>query len=451
MHRKTWHRRVLSLLAPLVGALVLLAIPATALGSIRLGAYTPYAPAEGKVLDEYTQMVGRKPDIVMFYRDFVVPLMTDQQMANLKARQEVPMITWEPDQPGSGFPVADLSGIASGQYDTYIRQAAQRAKEYSSEVMIRFAHEMNISAMPWGPGKEGNVGSTYIEAWRHIVSIFRQEGATNVKWVWSPNVDWGGVPFAQYFPGDSWVDYVALDGYNWGTVGTEAWQSMSRLFAASYATLTQMSSKPVIISETSSGEVGGSKAAWIREGFLHTIPENFPRVYAVIWFNAVAEEDWRINTSPSALEAYREVVANSLYGGTAPAPAPIAAEQPESSEIQSVTVNPPTVPSGKPRGKRQKVVYRVSRRAPVRITLRKVNGRALSKIGLVMEVRKPRRRGTVSVSRLMRGRVLGAGTYVVTATVTNPSAGPSRSRQTRFKILPSGEPQEAVGTARSAS
>jgi len=447
VHGKKWNARLLAFLASLVGALILFGTPATALGSIRLGAYTPYAPANGNVLDEYTQMVGRKPDIVSFYKDFFVPLMTDQQMANLNARGEVPMITWEPDQPTSGFPAANLADIASGRYDTNIREAAQLVKGYRSEVMIRFAHEMNISASLWGPGKDGNVGSTYVEAWRHIVSLFQQEGVTNAKWVWSPNVDWGGVPFGQYFPGDSWVDYVALDGYNWGTVGTEVWQNMSHLFGPSYATLTQMSSKPVIIAETSSGEVGGSKAAWIREGFLHTIPENFPRVNAVIWFNAVAEEDWRINTSPSALEAYREVVANSLYGGTAPAPGPAG----EGSEVRSVTVTPSTVPSGKHHVKRQRVVYRVSRRAPVRITLRRLAGGSRSKASLVMEVRRPRRTGRVSVSRLMRGQTPRPGTYLVTASAMDEHAGPSRPRHTRFKILPSGGPEEALTVARVAS
>ncbi len=400
MYGRKRNPRLLTLLVSLVGALTLLAAPAHA--SIRLGAYTPYAPANGNVLDEYTAMVGRKPDIVSFYKDFFVPLM----------------------------------------------KAAQLVKEYQSEVMIRFAHEMNISASLWGPGKDGNVGSTYVEAWRHIVSIFRQEGVTNAKWVWSPNVDWGGVPFGQYFPGDSWIDYVALDGYNWGTVGTEVWQNMSHLFGPSYATLTQMSSKPVIIAETSSGETGGSKAAWIREGFLHTIPESFPRVYAVIWFNAVAEEDWRINTSPSALEAYREVVGNSLYGGTAPAPAPV---QTESSEVQSVTVTPSTIPSGKHHGKRQKVVYRVSHRAPVRISVRKLTGTSSSRARLVMEVRRPRLRGTVSVSRLMRGQAPRPGTYLVTASAMDEHAGPSRPRHTRFKILPSGGPEGALAGAHIAS
>ena len=77
--------------------------------------------------------------------------------------------------------------------------------------MIRFGHEMNGDWYGWS-----GQPAAYVAAWRHVVSVFRGEGAANVKWVWSPNVDNGDYPFARYFPGDSWVDYVALDGYNWG-------------------------------------------------------------------------------------------------------------------------------------------------------------------------------------------------------------------------------------------
>ena len=422
-----------------------MAAPSAALTSpIRFGAYTTGAPASASVLDEYTQMVGRKPDIVAFYKDFFMPLMSEEQIANLKAGGEVPMVTWEPDQPTSGYPAANLADIAAGRDDTQIREAAKLAKEFSSEVLIRFAHEMNISASLWGPGKDGNVGNTYVEAWRHIVSIFRQEGATNVKWVWSPNVDYGGVPFAQYFPGDEWVDYVALDGYNWGTVGTERWQSMQTLFGSSYATLTQMSAKPVIFAETSCGESGGNKAQWIREGFLHTIPQQFPRVAAVVWFNAIAEENWRIDTSPAALEAYREVVANSLYGGAEPAPAPApqaSAEGQTSGEtlaqrpvVKALRVTPSATPTKRVARSRAKVIYAVSRTAEVHLLLRRLSGRA--RYELTVKPNGNRDRGHIGLARIARGAALRPGRYRLTAVALDPAAATTaHHRHTSFRVV----------------
>ena len=193
--------------------------------------------------------------------------------------------------------------------------------------MIRFAYEMNLSpgaGIPWGGGPgavDGNTAADYIAAWRHVVGIYRADGATNAEFVWAPNIDDGGIPFNQYFPGDEWVNEVGLDGYNWGSAFESTghkWLSLGDTFASSYATLTQLSSKPVIFTETASPEIGGDKAAWIRRGFLNEIPQLFPRVTGVIWFDVQKEADWRVDSSQASLEAFREVAASSLYGGPVP-------------------------------------------------------------------------------------------------------------------------------------
>lgn len=285
------------------------AVPASASATIQLGAYTPGAPANAQALSEYASMVGRQPDIVMWYRDFPQPLLYSNEISNLRATGQAPMITWEPYE-------QSLSAIASGAYDSYLRESAQIAKSWGSRLMIRFAHEMNGTWYPWAGSSTSP--ETFIAAWRHVVSIFRAEGANNVKWVWSPNVQEGSkYPISPYFPGEEWIDYVGLDGYNWGSA-EGAWQSLREVFASSYATVTQLSSKPVIIAETSSSETGGDKAAWIRNGFMSELPQSFPLVSAVVWFNKVQEQDWRINSSQASLEAYRAVVACSLYGGSGP-------------------------------------------------------------------------------------------------------------------------------------
>ncbi len=275
---------------------------------IQLGAYVPGAPGNAHVLDDYATTVGRKPNIVNLYRDLTLPLLYPNEIANLRARGEIPMVSWDPDQNGHVIPLAD---IAAGKYDGYIRQAADLAKGLGMTVMIRFAYEMNLRSSPWAGS-----GATYISAWRHVVAVVRQQGASNVKWVWSPNVDDGRSSFTSFFPGDAWIDYAALDGYNYGSRPNESWQSLAQVFQSSYNILTQISTKPVIIAETSSNNAGGNKAAWIRTGFLSSIPQRMPRVRAVVWFDAdkPRQADWTIDSSPASLAAYRSVVASSLYG-----------------------------------------------------------------------------------------------------------------------------------------
>jgi endoglucanase len=71
--------------------------------------------------------------------------------------------------------------------------------------------------------------------------------------------------------------------------------------------------KPVIIGEMASSEVGGNKAAWITSAYLRELPARFPRLVAVVWFDEDKETDWRVNSSASALAAYRRVAASPLY------------------------------------------------------------------------------------------------------------------------------------------
>ncbi len=437
-----------------ISSIALLVGPASAAATpIKLGVYTAAegqlgAPEDARWLDNYAEMVGRKPDIVMDYSNVTDPLLTQREISNLQARGETPMVTWQLFQSGYSGPTTPLEGIATGGYDSYLHEAAALAKTLPFEVMIRFGHEMNGDWYGWS----GNPAA-YVDAWRHVVGVFRQDGATNVKWVWSPTVDYGDYAFAPYFPGDTWVDYVALDGYNWGTagVGTNRWENLHEVFASSYAKITQLSSKPVIIAETSSSEVGGSKADWIREGFLKTIPRDFPRVSAVIWFDRDAEEDWRIATSSASLAAYREVVASTLYGGNVAPPAETVVPQPVVEELEVTPVVPPT-PSPTPKKKkhrgsravrvRGKIAYRVSPGATsVRLRI-KGPGLAGRMAKRTLKISHPKSHGKLRLSSLSGGRLLRDRRYRVVAIATRGSSV-SKPRRTHFQVAP----QYGVGSA----
>lgn len=449
-----------SLFAAAAVTIAVLAGPASAFGApIKLGVYTAAqgqlgAPEDAGWLDSYAEMVGRRPDIVMDYSNVTDPLLTQREISNLQARGETPMVTWQLFQSGYSGPTIPLDQLAAGDYDSYLHKAAALAKSLPFEVMIRFGHEMNGDWYGWS----GNP-TAYVDAWRHIVSVFRQDGATNVKWVWSPTVDYGDYPFASYFPGDSWVDYVALDGYNWGTAGTgtDKWESLYEVFASSYAKITQLSSKPVIFAETSSSEAGGNKADWIREGFLKTIPQKFPRVAAVLWFDRDAEEDWRINTSSASLAAYREVVASTLYGGNVPPPAE-AEPQPVVEGLEVTAVVPSAsspVASGSSRASlkkkrkggravhvRGRVSYRVSSGVTSMKLMIKGPGLTGPAAKRTLTISHPQRRGTFRLSSLSGGRLLRDKRYRIVAVAVR-GGSVSEPRRTHFRVAP----QYGIGAA----
>jgi hypothetical protein len=281
---------------------------------IALGVTVLNAPGELSVLQNYIGLAGRAPAIVMYFRGFDEPLFYSTEERNLRLIDATPMVTWGPDIDGVGL---SLAAVAAGRYDSYLQAEARAAKRWGRLMYIRFAHEMNLQASPWGPGRNGNTPALYVAAWRRVVSVFRQEHVTNVRWVWSPNVDCQGhCRFAAYYPGNAWVDDVGLDGYNFAAAHGDPWISFTRLFGPSYALTTAISDKPVMITETAAPEVGGNKASWIKQAFLHDIPAMFPRLVAVVWWDRRDQTgDWRVNSSVASLRAWREVVASALYRG----------------------------------------------------------------------------------------------------------------------------------------
>lgn len=234
---------------------------------------------------------------------------SDCTLAN--AYGAVPMLTWEPMPSASNT----LEIIAAGTYDAYVATFAQAAKNWGNLVFLRFAHEMNGDWYPWDGYHNGEAAAPakYIAAWRRLHDIFVQAGATNVRWVWSPNNQshpgstWNAA--VNYYPGDAYVDWIGIDGYNFGQGD---WQSFEQLFAAAYATFESYG-KPLMISEfASADDLVLSKADWITDAFLQ-IRTNYQLLRIFVWFNKDKERDWRVNSSAPALAAYKTALNNSYF------------------------------------------------------------------------------------------------------------------------------------------
>jgi Glycosyl hydrolase family 26 len=295
--------------------------------TIAVGAWIPNSEGHPRQLDRFTHEIGRKPVIVSLYPKWSDRPFEGAKLNPIWSRGAVPLVTWEPwDSSGRGIP---LQSIAKGRYDGYVRRSAAEAAAWGHPILLRFAHEMNGDWYPWGR-RGRNTPQLYTHVWRHVVHLFRESDATNVEWVWSPNVNeeagpsislpliGGGsshpFPFERYYPGDRWVDWIGLDGFNWGKGG--AWQSFTEIFGNSYDSVVRFSSRPIIVSETASNERFGEKATWISSAFEKEIPR-FPRIRAVVWFDeAFSGVSARIDSSPEALQAFRSAMASPRYSMT---------------------------------------------------------------------------------------------------------------------------------------
>jgi Glycosyl hydrolase family 26 len=287
--------------------------------SVSLGAFAPSLPWGFQDIDSFSERVGQRPAIIHWFQDWVMEF-DPAYMEAAVSRGGMPLLTWEPWEFGAGLdqPAYALRKILGGRHDPYIRGWARAAARWGKPFFLRFAHEMNGAWTSWSPGLNGNTNREFVAAWRRVHGIFRQEGAANVRWVWSPVAhSEEHTPYEKLYPGDAYVDWFGISGYNWGnTRAWSRWQSFSDLFGASYRKMKSMApKKPIMIAEVGCAEQGGDKASWIRSAYLEEIPEKLPGIRAVSWFDADKENDWRVNSSPGSLEAYKAVASSTRYGG----------------------------------------------------------------------------------------------------------------------------------------
>ena len=167
--------------------------------------------------------------------------------------------------------------IARGDFDGYITRVATAIRDQEWPLAIRFAHEMNGNWYPWSEQTSGNRPGDYVRAWRHVHDIFRRVGATNVVWIWSPNIvrPVPGIDLRRLYPGDAYVDWIGLVGY----AVTE--RTAAAVFDPSLAVLARFTDKPVIITETGV-QPSDFKSAWITD-FFRWLPTR-RQVIGFIWF-----------------------------------------------------------------------------------------------------------------------------------------------------------------------
>lgn len=287
---------------------------------VALGAWIPGSWGSGAPIDAFTSLVGAAPALLLWYQDWVHnPGFNAASLDVAYDKGAAPVLTWEPWDytAGPNQPAFALKNLVAGAYDAFILQWARGAASWGKSLFLRPMHEMNGNWYPWAAGVNGNAPSDYVAAWQRVVRIFRSVGATNVRWVWSPYVVGGLVsPFETFYPGDDWVDWVALDGYNWGTTQSwSQWRALIDVFGPSYATLAQLTAKPMMIAEIGSAEQGGDKAAWITQGLLSDAPTQLPRVRFILWFDENKETDWRVNSSSTSLAAFSQVAGSPAFSG----------------------------------------------------------------------------------------------------------------------------------------
>jgi len=295
-----------------------------------VSAFTPAGTGHSlRVTSHLARLLGKAPSVVPFNLPFEgcsescnYYTFPTAQMNAVNQYGAVVMLNWASmSSPLSvSEPAFSLAAVARGDYDSYIRAFAVAARQWGHPFLLRFDWEMNGNWFPWAEGANGNTPGSYVAAWRHVHDIFASVGATNANWVWCPNVDWQHqfIDLHELYPGNSYVDWTCMDGYNFGSLGgstpSEGWMTFNQIFSSTYSEIASIApSKPMIIGETASTAHGGDKAAWITDMF-NQIATGYPLLRGLIWFDAAqGNDDWYLETDHPALNAFTAGITNPSY------------------------------------------------------------------------------------------------------------------------------------------
>jgi hypothetical protein len=260
-----------------------------------LGVYETGPPGTYQPVADFTDMAGKQPNLVGYYSGWWESFQTSFA-EKVHSHGAATIMQWDPT-------LASVSRIASGGYDGYLRSFADSVRNFGQPVVIGFGHEMNAYWYSWGYGHLP--AATFVAAWRHIVTLFRDQHANNVTWLWTLQADEPGTgPIAAWWPGSQYVTWVGIDGYYYRPSET-----FFSIFGQTIAQVRMFTGKPVLLSETA---VGPDADQALQIPGLFTGMRHYGTL-GLVWFDiaqhgGIYSQDWHIGNSRPAEAAFRRGV-----------------------------------------------------------------------------------------------------------------------------------------------
>ncbi len=283
--------------------------PAPVATKLKWGVFTGSNPAS---VAEFERKVDANPDYLAYFIHWAndrgaFPAWLHGVAAD-KGRTLI--IFWEASDfiiGGTNQPDYAYSRILAGDHDDYIRQFASQLKDYGDRIILIPFSEWNGNWTPWSGTKNGNTPQEAVEAYRYVHGFF--DDAPNVSFGIAFNA--ASVPstpenqIPRYYPGDEYVDYIGLDGFNMG-YGTYGWETFDELFAPGLRTLAQYG-KPTLLFSFASAEGPRSKADWLNDALNVQLPK-YPHVIGFVYFNQNKERNWLLWSDEETFKVFTDYV-----------------------------------------------------------------------------------------------------------------------------------------------
>lgn len=280
----------------------------------------------GSQLPKWSTLTGVRPQLLMSFQAWCQRPSPARLLAEDRAEHiSMALITWDPWCPtarglpnsreGARQPAFSNAAIAAGRLDSYIRSYADAVRESGITVYIRYAHEMNGTWYPWRWNPK-----MYVRAWRHVVTIFRQQHAANAKFVWAGLWPANQVTAKQtrrllaFWPGRAYVDDIGTTTINFGGAHLHPVKTFEPIIAAMHRRLRL----PVMLTEVNTEYAG--RVAWINS--LTAYAARTPWLAGVVWcqlpsYGAAAhmstgDMSWQAATDPGGSQAALRALAEAM-------------------------------------------------------------------------------------------------------------------------------------------
>ena len=213
-------------------------------------------------------------------------------------------------------PVYTLAALAAGKFDAGLKSWALAAKAFGTPVIVEYGTEVNGDWEPWN-GQYAGAGTLvgtpakaegpaeFVAAYRHIVTVMRAAGATNLTWVfhasWDdyPNVAWNH--FENYYPGSDVVDWVGISAYGYLTPQDNYPKASIALQAeldAAYPRMVKLApGKPIMLLEfgCTGGDALQAPQTWAQAALNTLFSNRYPLIRGFAWWN----EDYANDSNPA--------------------------------------------------------------------------------------------------------------------------------------------------------
>jgi hypothetical protein len=232
-----------------------------------------------------------------------------------------------------------LQNILDGRFDEELHAWCAQAREFGRQLLVEYGTEVNSDSFVWsGIANGGGIADGYgdpsfpdgperfRDTYRHIIQICREQGATNITWVFHidsanhPDENWNRVE--NYYPGDEWIDWIGVSIYGANRPDSTYFDVFSLRLDAIYQQIAGFApDKPVIIAEfgTAKNNPLLNQLQWARDAVMSLDRERYPNLVGFAWWNERWQNDnqpendttMRVQDNPELAELFQELVGSN--------------------------------------------------------------------------------------------------------------------------------------------